>query len=310
MPAACSVATSVQACFGCTSTPVASMNARTAGCVTFGHGRPATRRATRPRPGAASASTSARACARSRPGATRTLTASRNSSGTTLRVAPPCASVTVIVSWNSRPSTTTGSSLRRGEPAERGGRLVDRVHALPRPRAVRELAAVDDVGVHRPDRAGVHRVAGRLEHDGERQAPRAGAGRPAPRGCRSGGSAPPRGRRTTCDDRARRGRRSRSSSRSITATPPFMSAVPRPTMRSPSTRRRAAGPVRHGVEVPDERHGRARRRRCGRRPRCRAARARRRARGSAPRRGRRSAPRRRTPRASRRAPRRPRRRSR
>ena len=32
MPAACSVATSVQACFGCTATPVASMNARTAGC--------------------------------------------------------------------------------------------------------------------------------------------------------------------------------------------------------------------------------------------------------------------------------------
>ena len=58
--------------------------------------------------------------------------------------------------------------LAGGEPAERGGRLVDRVDALPRPRAVRELAAVHDVGVHRPDRAGVHGVAGRLEHDRER----------------------------------------------------------------------------------------------------------------------------------------------
>ena len=68
--------------------------------------RPRPRRAPRPR---------ARAAAASRPGAKRTLSAISTRSGTTLRATPPWICVMQSVSWNVRPSTSTGrcATLRR-----------------------------------------------------------------------------------------------------------------------------------------------------------------------------------------------------
>ena len=139
------------------------------------------------------------------------------------------------VSWNVRPSTSTGALRRARGALEERRRAQDRVVALPGPRAVARAAVEDEVGVDDADAARVHVAAGRLADERERRAPEQPRLARAPRGCRSRGSGPPRGRR-----RRRRPARSRaaqcSSTARIAASPPFMSAAPRPITRVPSQR--------------------------------------------------------------------------
>ena len=138
------------------------------------------------------------------------------------------------VSWNVRPSTSTGRCAVRRRPLQERHGAQDRAVALPRPCAVRGAAVEDEIGVDARRRTRRGRRSPSARRRTRRPAGRAGANPRAPRGCRSRGSAPPRGRRTR--RRRRRAVRAQSSSTArIAASPPFMSAAPRPITRVPSS---------------------------------------------------------------------------
>ena len=248
MPRACSVATSVQACFGSTATPVCGQErAQRRRPVRFGDGRralvddPQLALAGRPAPRARGARPRRRGA-----GAKRTFRPSTSSSGTTLRARPPWArrdrqgvvedqAVDLDrVAPDARPpaaGTARPSGSRSRPPtAARCGRCA---------------RGTTTSALMLPTQPGVHRARGRLADERERRVAEQRARRRAPRGGRSGGSGPPRGRRTR-----RPAARSRaaacSSTARIAASPPFMSAAPRPTTRRPSRCGRWSG---HGGTV-------------------------------------------------------------
>ena len=162
------------------------------------------------------------------------------------------------VSWNVRPSTSTGrcAHLRRALEERHGAQ--DRVVALPGPRAVRRAAVEDEIGVEHADAARVHVAAGRLADEREgrpAEQPRVARAR---RGCRSRGSAPPRGRRrrTRAAAPLRRAVLEHGQDRRVAALHVGRAAADHARALEP---RRVALPGRHGVEVPDQRDARRRR---------------------------------------------------
>ena len=104
-------------------------------------------------------------------GAKRALTPSTRVSGTTFLAVPPCAVVTVSVSWNSRPSTTHRLRLHRRRARQEARGPDDRVLALPGARSVSRPAVERDVGVHAADAARVHRARRRLADEREGRPP-------------------------------------------------------------------------------------------------------------------------------------------